>query len=284
MASYPGAVPAFTTKTDLVDTIHAQDVDGLQDEVIAIENTLGLNPQVSTTPNPAGTFNSVSTAFASLAARLANIETGIVADTHNQYIKSTGGSVVTTVNNGTVPFAVQEKSGQTADVFQVLSPSGSIKYLVVDSTGTVSSVGQVLPLGLVAIGKQTTNSTGLGSSEAMLGSLRCAFTAVSGRVYRVTMNVQVGDINNTATIASLRLRDGTTTSDPTLGVANAFSATINSAGFGGTGMHYSWILDTLAPGAHNLTPSVQPIGAGANFQVLAGAANPSVMWVEDVGS
>lgn len=284
MASYPGAFPSFTTKTDLVDTIHAEDVDDLQNEVIAIESAVGLNPALSTSPSSMGTFNPVSTLFASLGARLANVETGIVADSHTQYLRNTGGGVATTSSATVVPLTVQALSGQTADVFDVISPSGAIKYFKVDNGGTVWAGAQALPLGLIQTAKQTTNSSGLGSSEAMLGSLTCTITAAVGRVYRVTLNIIVGDANNVGTVATLRLRDGTTTSNTALSAAPSLSATVNSSGFGGTGIHYAWYLDNLAAGTHQLTPSVQPGGSGANFQLLAGPANPCVMWVEDIGT
>lgn len=94
-ASYPGSIRVFTTKVNLVDVIDASHPNFLQEEVVAIETTLGTNPQVSTTPSPSGTFIATSTSFASLASRLANIETGIVADTHTQYVNKTNGAVTT---------------------------------------------------------------------------------------------------------------------------------------------------------------------------------------------
>jgi hypothetical protein len=50
-ASYPGAVKTYTDKTDNVDTVYADDVNALQDEVTAVETELGVDP--------AGTFDTV---------------------------------------------------------------------------------------------------------------------------------------------------------------------------------------------------------------------------------
>jgi hypothetical protein len=67
----------------------------LQDEVIAIESILGVTPSLSTTPSAGGSFTATATTFTSVSARLANIETGIVADVHTQYVNKTNGTVTT---------------------------------------------------------------------------------------------------------------------------------------------------------------------------------------------
>ncbi len=94
-ASYPSSTANFTTKQNIVDIIDAAHPNVVQDEIVAIESTLGVNPNLSTTPSAAGSFVSTSTSFASVSARLANIETGIVADTHTQYVKKENGVVTT---------------------------------------------------------------------------------------------------------------------------------------------------------------------------------------------
>ena len=45
MSVYPSGVDSFSTKIDNVTEVMAIDVNGLQDSVVAIETTLGLNPQ-----------------------------------------------------------------------------------------------------------------------------------------------------------------------------------------------------------------------------------------------
>jgi hypothetical protein len=213
---------------------------------------------------------------------LANIENGIVGDSHTQYLKSTGGAVATTAANNVVPLTVQAKSGQTADVFDVTSPASAV-YFKVDSGGTAWSNGQALPLGFITSAKYSSTSPTRGASEGAWTELTCNFTALSGRFYRVNLNCTIGDAANTATVASLRLRDGTTTSDGLLGYASAYTATINSSGFGGTGVHISWLLDSLGAGVHHITPTVQAISGAANLQHVASAIT-SVMWVEDIGT
>ena len=40
-ASYPSSVRAYVARVDLVDTVIADNVNSLQEEVVAIETTLG---------------------------------------------------------------------------------------------------------------------------------------------------------------------------------------------------------------------------------------------------
>jgi hypothetical protein len=60
-AVYPRAIKAFLTRHDYTDDVMAAHVNDLQDEVSALERTLGINPQL---PN------------VSIAARLADLENG----------------------------------------------------------------------------------------------------------------------------------------------------------------------------------------------------------------
>lgn len=65
MASYPGAVPSFTTKLDQVDVNFAAHVNRLQDEVRAIARELGVNPK--------GSFDSVRDRLQDLASSKAPV-------------------------------------------------------------------------------------------------------------------------------------------------------------------------------------------------------------------
>lgn len=124
-ASYPAAVKSFTTKADNVDTIFADHVNDLQDEMVAVQNELGTDP--------AG-------GFATVKARIADLETGksAVGHDHNSSyaLKSTlttkgdlyvrDGSALTRIGVGT--------NGQilTADSAQ----SVGIKWATPDSVVT----------------------------------------------------------------------------------------------------------------------------------------------------
>lgn len=282
-ASYPTAVQSgFVVKTDLADHILANDVNALQDEVFAVETTLGANVHVSTSPSTGGTFNATSTVFASLGARLANIEIGIVGDSHSQYVKGTGGAVVTTSNNAVIPFTVQGKAGQTADIFKVISSTGTI-YLQVTSTGAVNVLGQSLPVGRVCSATQTSNGGASGAgNEQMLTSLAQTFTFVSGRKYRCTVQLVVGDSANRAAGLVLKLHDGLLSGNAVISAA-PLADTINSNGVGGTAISYTFYLDNLSAGSHSVTPSITSTSTGS-LLILASTSVPVYVWTEDIGT
>lgn len=123
-AVYPGAVRVFTTKVNNVDIIDAAHPNVIQEEVVAIQSILGLNPQTSS--GLTGTYISVSTEFDSVSARLDNIEKGIVGDTHPQYLKRTGGSDIVNVTPTNVGLTVQGATGQTANLQEWKNSAGTV--------------------------------------------------------------------------------------------------------------------------------------------------------------
>lgn len=141
VASYPGSIKVFSSKTNITDVIDASHPNSLQEEVLAIESVLGVNPNVSTTPSPVGTFNATSQTFANLGARLSNIETGIVADTHTQYIKKTADSqnIITSAANGNVSLIVKAKSGQTANLQEWRPSATNTPVTYIDPSGNLVS-------------------------------------------------------------------------------------------------------------------------------------------------
>lgn len=72
-AVYPGSVRVYTSKTDLLDTVLAEHVNLLQDEVTAVQASLGTGILTSSWT---GSYTNPSS-HASLSSRLLNIEAGI---------------------------------------------------------------------------------------------------------------------------------------------------------------------------------------------------------------
>lgn len=133
-AVYPGAIRSFTTKVNNIDIIDAAHPNVLQEEVVAIESTLGANPQISTSPTTG--WIPTSTVFATVAERLANIERGLVSDTHPQYVSRTGGSVIVSSASDVRGLVVRAAAGQTVNlqewqladgtVIAYINPSGNL--------------------------------------------------------------------------------------------------------------------------------------------------------------
>jgi hypothetical protein len=118
VATYPSQIKTFVNKSNVVDLIDASHPNLLQEEVSAIQTVIGTVPARSTTPSSSGTFISTQTDFDNVKLRLANIETGIVADTHSQYIKkiSDGSNVVIPTNATTKGITVRGFQAQTANL------------------------------------------------------------------------------------------------------------------------------------------------------------------------
>lgn len=140
MASYPTSVVVFTTHQNITEIIDASHPNNIQDEVTAIEATLGVEPRLSTTPSPSGTFTSTATTFATVNARLANIETGVVADTHTQYIRKSGDSAnIITAGSGTIkPLILRGASGQSVNL-QEWQNNTPAAVAAVDQSGNLTA-------------------------------------------------------------------------------------------------------------------------------------------------
>ena len=88
-ATYPGSVRVFSTKANVTDTIDASHPNTLQEEVVAVQTVLGTNPNLSSAANSSVAFNAAAISYATVSARLANIENGVIADSHTQYLRKT---------------------------------------------------------------------------------------------------------------------------------------------------------------------------------------------------
>jgi hypothetical protein len=135
-ATFPTSVRSFSTKVNVVDTVDASHPNSVQEEVIAIESVLGTDPATSTAPSSSGTFTSSINDFVTIKARLANIETGIVADTHTQYVKIVGGSTITSSTNSVVGLIVKGASGQTANLQEWKNNTNSV-------VGSITAAGEL---------------------------------------------------------------------------------------------------------------------------------------------
>jgi len=109
-ALFPNSVRIYSAKTDLIDTVLAEHVNLLQDEVTAIESVIGVLPLVSTW---SGTYTNPSS-HATIAARLLNIEAGLTSLGASKLSLSGGtmtGALAGTTANFTGAVSAQSFSG-----------------------------------------------------------------------------------------------------------------------------------------------------------------------------
>ena len=118
MATYPSQLKTFQNKSNTTDIIDASHPNTIQDELAAVQATLGTVPYRSTTQTPSATFISTATDFDTVTLRLANIEKGLVVDAHSQYIRKTAdnANVVIPSNASTKGFVIKAFTNQTANL------------------------------------------------------------------------------------------------------------------------------------------------------------------------
>ena len=125
-AVYPGAVKSFGSPVaDAVDTVYAAHVNDLRDEVVAVETELGTGLKSSTWT---GAWANTAS-WSNLAARLTNIERGIVttSDVHTQYVKKAGDAMTGALDMGNQKITGLQAGAATNDVVnygQVILRSG----------------------------------------------------------------------------------------------------------------------------------------------------------------
>jgi hypothetical protein len=74
-AAYPSTVKSFTTKVDFTDTVLAEHVNSLQDEVRSLETNLGTS--IATGSGWIGSFDQITINWNTVKDRIANIEYGL---------------------------------------------------------------------------------------------------------------------------------------------------------------------------------------------------------------
>jgi hypothetical protein len=153
VATYPSQLKTFQNKSNTTDIIDASHPNTIQDELAAVQSTLGTVPFRSTTQTASADFLSTSTDFDSVTLRLANIEKGLVVDSHSQYIRKTADSanVLTPINASTKGFVIKAFSGQTANlqewqgvatITNVVAAGGGVTY----TAANTFKIGQLVTI------------------------------------------------------------------------------------------------------------------------------------------
>jgi hypothetical protein len=144
-ATYPGGKRTFSVHTNITEIIDASHPNSIQEEVASMQAYLGTNPHISNAVSSSDTFSSSSVTYADMAGRMLNIEKGIVADTHTQYVRNapTSGSpnvITTTSGTTTVPtLVIRAQTSQTANLQEWKDSSGNV-LVSIGPTGTVTGI------------------------------------------------------------------------------------------------------------------------------------------------
>lgn len=142
-AAYPVSIKSFTTKVDFSGTVLAEHINSLQDEVNAIQVTLGTS--IATGSGWVGEFDLVTSNWSTLKDRITNIEYGIkdLFDLQSGYVSKTGGSSIVSSTNGTTSLIVKSKSGQTANLAEFQTSTATV-VTKIKPDGTIFTRGKEL--------------------------------------------------------------------------------------------------------------------------------------------
>jgi hypothetical protein len=132
-ASYPASVKSFTTKVDFTDTVLAEHVNSLQEEVNSLQANLGTF--IKTGSGWVGGFDVVTTAWNTLKDRLANMEYGI-KDVYDDYVSRSGGSSIVASGAAIKGLIVKGASSQAANLVEFQTSAGTVVSKV-DAAGEI---------------------------------------------------------------------------------------------------------------------------------------------------
>jgi hypothetical protein len=130
-AFFPNSVRPFTAKVDLQDTIVADHINALQDEVRAIE--LALNGTVDAnngllSSNYSGTFSLTAT-WDSLDQRINNIEAGLVNGlATSPYVRKAGDNM--TVSNSVALTLKNSSATTTSNLFEAKNSADAVVFAI----------------------------------------------------------------------------------------------------------------------------------------------------------
>jgi hypothetical protein len=135
-ASYPAAVKSFVTKVDFTDTILAEHVNSLQEEVNSLQANIGTF--IKTGSGWVGSFDQVTTNWDTLKDRLANIEYGL-ADVWNAVpVGGSTGQVLTKTSStdyATQWSTIDALPSQSGNDGRYLTTDGSTASWTIVTTG-----------------------------------------------------------------------------------------------------------------------------------------------------
>jgi len=139
-AAYPASVKSFTTKVDFSDTVLAEHVNSLQEEVNSLQANLGTF--IKTGSGWVGEFDLVTTSWNTLKDRLANIEYGL-KDIYDEYVSDVGGSIIVSSAIGVKSLVVRARASQTANLVEFQTSASAVVTKVLPD-GTIQTRGKEL--------------------------------------------------------------------------------------------------------------------------------------------
>jgi hypothetical protein len=255
-ASYPTSIAGFLDKVNVVDIIDASHPNSIQSEVIAIESTLGTEPNRSTTPSSSGTFNGTSNLFSTVGLRLNNIEVGVVSDAHTQYLRKAGDTtnIITVGVATTKGLIIKGATSQSANLQEWQNTGGTVLSSI-DASGNYAAASFVKTGGTSS---QFLKADGSVDSSTYLTTSTASSTYLTSATAATTYQTKFV-VNATAKTAAYTLAAGDYETMVQMNGAFAFSLTTALSGAAvGTQIHLLALTTGVSVNATGVTLNGTP--------------------------
>ena len=139
-ANYPSGAPSLPiNQIDGYDTVNADDVNNVYDELKAIAATVGTEPATRGVAWNTNAYNSTTLEFGTVNNRIRNVEDGVQVIT-NSAVTTLGGKVVTVGSNPTINLVMKAKSGQTGNLMEFRASGSDTPVTAINPSGYIIAI------------------------------------------------------------------------------------------------------------------------------------------------
>lgn len=176
-ASYPSNLKSFSTKVDFDNVVFAENVNSLQEEVVAVQTVLGTSP--ATSSGWVGSFDSSTLSWPTVKARINNLEYGLktVFDRVGSSVATTGTGALVFGTSPTISTPVLTLSTTTSNAEGRIAWDSTNDQLRIGdgaSTRTISPDDKTATLTNKTINGSSNTITNVSLTTAVTGTLPVA--------------------------------------------------------------------------------------------------------------
>lgn len=139
-ASYPASAPTLPAQqVDGTSTVNAQDVNLVYDELTAVAATLGTTPATRSSAWSSTSFNTSTTEFSTVGARIKNVEDGVQVIT-GAAVTTAGNKTITVASDANIGLVLKAKSGQTGNLIEFRASGSDTPVTAIDPSGHIVAI------------------------------------------------------------------------------------------------------------------------------------------------
>jgi len=140
VANYPNGVPSLpSAQVDGTDTVNADDVNRVYDELTAVAATIGTTPATRDVAWNTNSYDSTNLGFTTVANRIRNVEDGVQVIT-NSAVTTSGAKTVTVTSNPAINLVMKAKSGQTGNLMEFRASGSETPVTAINPSGYIIAI------------------------------------------------------------------------------------------------------------------------------------------------